>query len=288
MCDQCNAAKLHFLDSKMFACSAHSAQIVSEMTASVEALNDELQARDKWCDMSTVSFDETAIVYIYCPKTDDTMMVKMDLNYEMKTIIDQCVDYYLQRGKSHNTLSSLVNEKCDAFGDEFHQETNESTSQADGSGRSCWITSKVGEEANAEILMTDVGDSEKYYDDYMFQHEEYQYGLDGLCKQVLSWMMPCIPVHVMFLVAVIWWCVNHYGCIKRLWQLIWCFINFCHFSKCWNTLYVFQLKSSSYLQQRKLPAKRKYRETRREVGEEDARTRPKESLNSAQIKTVTE
>jgi hypothetical protein len=42
------------------------------------------------------------------------------------------------------------------------------------------------------------------------------------------------------------------------------------------------------VKQRKLPARRKYRETRREVGEEDARTRPKESLNSAKTETVTE
>ena len=275
----------------MSPCSHQSARILSEMTTPVQVLHDELQAKGKRRVMYTVksvSFDETATVHIYSSKTDDTMMVEMDLNQEMKMIINQCVDYYLQRGKDHNTLSSLANEKVDTFGDEFYQEANDPTSPPDGSGGSCRITSEVGEEANPEILITDVVDSENCYDDYMFQDEEYQYGLDGICKQGLSWMMPCIPVNVMYLVAVMWWCVNHHGCIKRLWQLIWCFVKFCHFSKCWSTLYLCQLKCSSYLKQRKLPARRKYRETRREVGEEDARTRPKERLNSAKTETLTE
>jgi hypothetical protein len=222
----------------------------------------------------SVSFDETATVYVYRAEfgCDNTMMVEIGLNNEVQSIINRSVEHYLQREENHNTLSSLENERLDIFENEYHQETNLSAMEPTGSARSGQTARKTEGEAHPAILVTDMAWTEHSYDNYITEDEECQYGLDSIFKQALSFMMPCISVGVMFLLATIWWSVNHYKSVKRLWRMYWCFMKSCHFCTFWNIMH----GSLSYLKQRQLPGRRKYRETRREIGEEDARTRPKE------------
>ena len=234
--------------------------------------------RERPTDKS-VSFNP--IVTVFSPISEE-LLDERDCTIEEETIISPCVDDDLQRDSCNTNPCPSGNEKCVDFNDGLGDmiiSRNDCVTHTDPSGIPNFKKDVKKEHCSqkCKVCEDQVRDETRVAECYKSDSGEEQEhcATKEILKHFITLVLPCIPEYWMFMISIIWLVVNHFDSLKGRWQYM-CRARYFPSNAVWNKICQFVMQWECPCRQRELPAMTAYKETRREIGEEDARTRPKE------------